>query len=129
MEQHLWRTNYVRTLKANGGWYTSQSKQTGDAMLLRANKRWMLYFSEQNKRGCYTTESIHTGMLYFSEQNKPGCYTSQNIQTGDAMLLRVCKRGMLFFSEQNKRGCYTSESIQTGDAIFLRTKQTGMLYF
>jgi hypothetical protein len=68
MELHLWRTNYVRTLKTNGGCYTSQSKQTGDAILLRTNKRRMLYFSE------------HTN---------GGCYASQNIQMGDALLRRA----------------------------------------
>ena len=66
------------------------SKQTGDAILLRANKR---------------------GMLSFSEQTNGGCYTSQSIQTGDAMLLRAYKRGMLFFSEHANGGCYASQNI------------------
>jgi hypothetical protein len=39
------------------------------------------------------------GMLCFSEQNKRGCYTSESIQTGDAMLLRAYKRGMLYIWE------------------------------
>jgi hypothetical protein len=49
----------------NGGCYSSQNKQmgdamflrtkqTGDAILLRANKRGMLYFSEHTNGGCYT---------------------------------------------------------------------------
>ena len=78
MELHLWRTNYVRTLKTNGECYISHSIQTGDAMLLRTYKR---------------------GMLFFSEHTNGGCYASQSIQTGDALLLRACKRGMLCFSE------------------------------
>jgi hypothetical protein len=34
-------------------------------MLLRTYKRGMLYFSEQNKRGCYSSESIQTGDTIF----------------------------------------------------------------
>ena len=68
MELHLWRTNYVRTLKTNGECYTYHSIHTGDAMFLRAYKR---------------------GMLYFSEHTNGGCYSSQSMQTGDAMLLRT----------------------------------------
>jgi hypothetical protein len=59
------------------------SKQTGDAILLRANK---------------------LGMLFFSEQTNGGCYASQSKQTGDAILLRANKRGMLCFSEQTNGG-------------------------
>ena len=83
MELHLWRTNYVRTLKTNGECYISHSIQTGDAMFLRTYKR---------------------GMLCFSEQTNEGCYPSQSKQTGDAMLLRANKRGMLCFSEQTNGG-------------------------
>jgi hypothetical protein len=31
--------------QTNGGCYASQSKQTGDDILLRASKRGMIYFS------------------------------------------------------------------------------------
>jgi hypothetical protein len=37
--------------QTNGGCYTSQGKQTGDAILLRANKRVMLYFTEHTNGG------------------------------------------------------------------------------
>ena len=73
--------------QTNEGCYTSQGKQTGDAILLRANKRVMIYLTEQNKEE----------MQYFSEQTNGGCYASQNIQTGDAMLLRTKQMGMLYF--------------------------------
>ena len=73
----------MRTLKTNGGCYASKSKQTGDAVLLRANKR---------------------GMLYFSEQTNGECYSSQSKQTGDDILLRANKRGMIYFSEQTNGG-------------------------
>jgi hypothetical protein len=39
------------------------------------------------------------GMLCFSEQNKRGCYTSESIQTRDAIFLRTKQTGMLCFSE------------------------------
>jgi hypothetical protein len=45
-------------------------------MLLRTYKREMLYLSEQNTRGCYTSESI---------------------ETGDAMFIRTKQTGMLYF--------------------------------
>jgi hypothetical protein len=79
----------------------------------------MLYFSEQNKRGCYTSESIHTGDAIFLRTNKWGmlCFSEQN------------KEEMQYFSEQTNGGCYASQNIQTGDAMLLRTKQMGMLYF
>ena len=48
-------------------------------MLLRANKR---------------------GMLYFSEDKNGGCYTSQSKQTRDDILVRANKPGMIYFSEQ-----------------------------
>ena len=68
MELHLWRTNYVRTLKTNRGCYTSQSKQTGGAILLRANKPGMLCFSEQKNGDAILLRANKRGMLFFSEQ-------------------------------------------------------------
>jgi hypothetical protein len=71
-----------------------RTKQRGDAILLRANKR---------------------GMLCFSEHTNGGCYISQKKTNEDAILLRAYKRGMLYFSEQNKQGmpCF-SEHINGG---------------
>jgi hypothetical protein len=46
----------------NGGCYTSKKKTNEDAILLRAYKRGMLCFSEQNKQGmsCFS-EHINGG--------------------------------------------------------------------
>jgi hypothetical protein len=61
-----------------------------DAMLLRAYKRGMLYFSEQTNGGmiCFS-EQNKEGMQYILEKTNRGCYASQSKQTRDAMLLRT----------------------------------------
>jgi hypothetical protein len=92
-----------------------RTKQRGDAILFRANKRVMLYFSEQTNGGCYASQNIQTGDAMLLRTTQTRCYTSESIQTrdaiflrtkqtGDAMLLRTYKRGMIYFSEQTNGG-------------------------
>jgi hypothetical protein len=42
-----------------------RTKQTGDSILLRANKRGMLCFSEQTNGGCYASQNSSTNVVPF----------------------------------------------------------------